>query len=83
MRRTSVSTNIIALLLGSAFGGFGVPQAGVPVQDYAPPPKPKMRRGYRYVPHQNVRECARRLGGRTWQLYKEADRARRGLEPLT
>jgi hypothetical protein len=34
-------------------------------------------------PHQNVRECARRIGGNTWRLYKEADRARRGLEPLT
>lgn len=33
-------------------------------------------------PHQNLRECSRRVGGQTWTDYKNAHRASRGLPPL-
>lgn len=29
-----------------------------------------------------MRECARRVGGKTWADFKNIDRARRGLAPL-
>lgn len=32
-----------------------------------------------YKPHQSMRECARRRGGREWANFKAIDRARRGL----
>lgn len=34
------------------------------------------------TPHQNMRECARRVGGQVWIDYKNARREARGLPPL-
>lgn len=58
-----------------------------PVANAVPEPRVPRRRPKgapkgAHVPHQNVREAARRIGGQVWLDYRNADRKHRGLPPL-
>lgn len=80
-----LSLNALAVALGSlatASPGGRIGQA-IPAQPTLPPRELRRvrARARGYLPHQNLRECARRVGGEVWQDYKNARRVWRGLDP--
>lgn len=80
----------------SALGAFGERTAQAVQAMRRPTPPPAHKRTHRLrqpevrrepmestgnLPHQSLRERARRQGGETWRKFKEADRIARGLPP--
>lgn len=59
-----------------------VPEPRVPRRGPKVVPVREGARKSAHVPHQNVREAARRVGGQVWLDYRNADRKHRGLPPL-
>lgn len=70
-------SNLTLAMMVAALADLVLP-AGAP-PEHAPQPAGRSR----YLPHQNVRECARRIGGPVWLDYRNARRKARGLPPLT
>ena len=85
--------NFLAAMIVSGLAAVGIPVA-IGSRDHTAAPAPRrrgsgpmeaIRRGRiaphrsRYQPHESTRECARRVGGKTWAAFKAADRVRRGL----
>lgn len=68
-------------------GEVGAFKDGVVILAEAPRPAPDVVRERPapsgHIPHQNLREAARRAGGQVWLDYRNARRAARGLPPLT
>ena len=87
--------NSLAAMIVGGLVHIGIPvSAGSRVHEAAPAPRRRgsgpfegVKRGRiapnrsRYRPHESTRECARRVGGKTWAAFKAADRVRRGLTP--
>lgn len=63
----------LAFLFAAAFAGASGERLARPA------PKRYGGRFGPYMPHQSMRECARRRGGVEWAQFKAVDRARRGL----
>lgn len=69
-------------LLGATIAAMPTSPVAGAVPEPTPPRRAPGKRKRAHVPHQNIREAARRIGGQVWLDYRNAERKARGLPPL-
>lgn len=78
-----MKSRLLALaLLGTTLAAIPTSPVAHAVPEPPPPRRAPGKRKRAHVPHQNVREAARRIGGQVWLDYRNAERKHRGLPPL-